>query len=179
MEEGLKHVFNKNTQVIILGTFPSVKSREVCYYNNPNNSFWEIIANLYNNKQPLTDKNERYACLLKNGLGLWDVIHSCSFEEKSSLDSKIMKETIVYNDFELLKQQCPALKCIVFNSKNAKKLFDRYLKTKAPEGIKDWLNQMTNNSQNILPSTSSANARMRKEDKIKEWGKFLTKYAKK
>lgn len=47
MEKGLDYVFNERTRMIIMGTFPSIKSRDVCYYNNPKNQFWRIIADIF------------------------------------------------------------------------------------------------------------------------------------
>ena len=49
MEKGLDYVFNERTRMIIMGTFPSIKSRDVCYYNNPKNQFWRIIADIFHN----------------------------------------------------------------------------------------------------------------------------------
>ena len=68
-----------------------------------------------------------------------------------------------------MQQKCPELKCIVFNSQNAKKLFDGYLKQEKNEAVKAWLSELTNNGKNVLPSTSPANARKKPEEKLKEW----------
>lgn len=177
MKQGLEHIFNQDTQVIIMGTFPSIKSRKVCYYNNPQNQFWRIIAEICHDKDVIEGNRDiRYACLLKNGIGLWDVIKSCKFEKKSSLDSKIIKDSIIYNDFSLLQKECPNLKCIVFSSKYACKLYKNYLKFSVNNCIKNWLEFLTNNGKNILPSTSPANARKKPEEKLKEWKNFFTKY---
>ncbi len=174
MEKGLDYVFNERTRMIIMGTFPSIKSRDVCYYNNPKNQFWRIIADIFHNNAVIGgDRDERYVCLLDNGIGLWDVIRSCRFEVRSSLDSKIKKGSIIYNDFWSLQQKCPELKCIVFNSQNAKKLFDGYLKQEKNEAVKAWLSELTNNGKNVLPSTSPANARKKPEEKLKEWKAFI------
>lgn len=171
IENGLQYVFDENTRVIILGTFPSVQSRDKCYYNNKNNQFWPIISKCFNEGKALENRDERYSCLLKNNIGLWDVIYSCKFEcgEKSSLDSKIIKESIVYNDFTILKDKCPKLKYLVFNSKNAQKFFNGYIKEK-PER-KSWLEHYT--YLQPLPSTSSANARINKTEKEAIWINFL------
>lgn len=184
MEKGLDYVFDKNTKVIIMGTFPSIKSRDFCYYNNPQNQFWRIISKICNDEKVIQgSKEERYDCLYKNNIGLWDVIESCEFKEKSSLDSKIIKDSIIYNDFSLLLKECPNLECIVFNSKKAQKFFERYLKqiNKYPilkdEFCINWIKNKV--SKTVLPSPSSAYARMGLNDKIKKWEEFLTKYVKK
>ena len=174
MEQGLEHIFDENTCVIIMGTFPSIQSRGECYYNHPQNQFWKIMAEICHNEKVINgNRDVRYRCLLSKGVGLWDVIQSCAFERKSSLDSKIIKSSIVYNDFSLLRTKCPNLKCIVFSSGNACKLYKRYLRQDVPEEMRSWLNVMTNNGQNVLPSTSPANARQRPEEKLKEWKDFF------
>lgn len=176
MEQGLNHVFNQNTQILIVGTFPSVQSRNKCYYNNPKNQFWSIMAKICKNDEIIKqDKNKRYDCLLQNGIGLWDIIKSCSFEKASSSDQKIIKNTIVFNDFSLLRTVCPKLKCIVFNSKNACKLYATYLKT-IDQATKEWLDQMTDYGAHVLPSTSPANARLKPQDKLKIWQDFFAGY---
>lgn len=174
MENGLNHIFNNDTRVIIMGTFPSIQSRDTCYYNNPQNQFWKIMSEICHTSNIISgNANTRYDCLLKNGIGLWDVIQKCDFEDKSSSDSKIIKESIVYNDFSILRTQCPNLKCIVFNSKNALRLYKNSLKNYPNNQIKNWLNIMTNNGQNVLPSTSPANARKKTSEKLQEWKNFL------
>ena len=181
MEKGLDYIFDTNTKIIIMGTFPSIKSRDFCYYNNPQNQFWSIIAKICNDEKIIYGtREERYNCLYKNNIGLWDVIESCEFTEKSSLDSKIIKDSIIYNDFSLLQKKCPNLKCIVFNSKKAQKFFERYLKQvdKYPilkdAAYTNWLNKII--SKTILPSPSSANARMSFKEKLEIWQNFLNKF---
>lgn len=190
-EKCLEPVFDKNTKVIIMGTFPSVKSRGECYYNNLQNKFWPIIAEICKDKRVIEgDYKVRYDCLRKCGIGLWDVISDCEFRKKSSKDDKIIKESIKYNDFSVLKEKCPKLECIVFSSKNAAKLYKRYLKQPldkypllAEESYKIWLNKMTNDGENILPSTSPANVHRTPEQKSRgkewrtpEWQTFLCRY---
>ena len=179
MKKGLEYIFNKDTKLIILGTFPSEKSRNECYYNNPQNQFWKIMAEIFHQPEVVDINiekhklyNLRYACLLSNGVGLWDVVEKCDI--KGSSDKDINKPK--YNNFSILKQKCPNLRCIVFNSKNAKKLFDKYLKQEINDNLKSWLLDLTNQGNNILPSTSSANARMSPKDKLKEWKNFIAKH---
>ncbi len=170
MEKGLDYVFDKETKLIILGTFPSKKSRNKCYYNNPQNQFWKIIADIFNAEEVINGNSaERYACLLKNGIGLWDVIKTCHIQGSS--DNTITKQE--YNDFSIIKQNCPKIKYIVFNSHNAKKLFDKYIKQEKNEDLKNWLLTRTNNGNNVLPSTSSANARKSPKEKLDEWKSFI------
>ncbi len=179
MEKGLNYIFNETTKIVILGTFPSEKSRNECYYNNPQNQFWKIMAEIFHESDIASKDieksilyNLRYACLLNNGVGLWDVVEKCNI--KGSSDKDINKPK--YNNFSILKQKCPNLRCIVFNSKNAKKLFDKYLKQETNDNLKSWLLDLTNQGNNILPSTSSANARKTLAEKLQEWKNFITKH---
>ena len=78
-------VIDKNTKVLILGSIPSIKSLEINeYYGNPRNQFWKLISLVFGEEiqEVYTDK---VRCLLKNRIGIWDVISSCYRE--GSLDS--------------------------------------------------------------------------------------------
>ena len=95
MEKGLEYIFNKDTKLIILGTFPSEKSRNECYYNNPQNQFWKIMAEIFHQPEVVDINiekhklyNLRYACLLNNGVGLWDVVEKCDIKGSSDKDIK-------------------------------------------------------------------------------------------
>lgn len=173
LEKGLEHIFDENTKMIILGTFPGIESRNDCYYNNNKNLFWLIVSKCFNNNIPLNGRDERYSCLRKHNIGLWDIISVCAFkgEKSSSLDKRIDKKSIIYNDFGILKEKCPELKWLVFNGKNAQKLFRHYLKTKAAQELRLWLEVRL--YPEALPSTSPANTRLSKIDKEMKWHKVL------
>jgi len=80
-------VFDKNCEVLILGSFPSVKSREVhFFYGHPMNRFWKVIATIYGCPVP-SDIPSKKKLLLDNRIALWDVIGSC--EINGSSDSSI------------------------------------------------------------------------------------------
>ena len=167
--DGLDPVINKNTKIIILGTFPSIKTREASeqnnhkrYYINNSNQFWKIIFKILNNGIFLEEGREEF--LLNRYIGLWDVIKSCDFKKvNTSLDKNIINP--IYNDFDFLRKNCPQLKNIYFNGKKAEKYFCRYLKKQANENVKEWAKSC---SIKVLPSTSCANTRKNKEDKWKE-----------
>lgn len=178
MEKGLEPLVDNNTEILILGTFPSTKSREQsknpsqpCYYMNKSNQFWEIIFSITNNSVSLDNYTEKKECLFRNHIGLWDVLKNCDFKkENSSLDKNIYKESS--NDFILLKKKCPNLKCIFFNGKKAKKYFDKYLKTISFNDLKLWLDNLIKIE---LPSTSRANT-MHKKEKIEKWEQEIKKF---
>ena len=96
--EQLVHPFpptwDERSEILILGSFPSVKSREMAYfYGHPQNRFWRLIAALYEDDTPQTVE-ERRAFLLRHHIALWDVIASCKIEGSS--DSSI--HDVIPND---------------------------------------------------------------------------------
>ena len=95
VEHTFKPVYDKKARILILGSFPSVKSREnQFYYGHPQNRFWKVIAQITGEELPLTIE-EKKALLLRNRIAIWDVIHSCQIIGSS--DSSIQE--VVVNDF--------------------------------------------------------------------------------
>ena len=144
----LEPVYNKESKILILGSIPSVKSRELgFYYMHPSNRFWQVLEGVF--KEKIVDKK---AFLNKHHIALWDVIKECDI--KSSSDSSI--KNIIVNDINELLKKTKINKIYTTGSK-ADSLYQKYLYPK----IK---------IKNIaLPSTSSANAKMKLEDLIKEY----------
>lgn len=146
MERTLKRhefapVYDENSQVLILGTFPSVKSREThFYYGHPQNRFWKLLAFLCRWPIPATIP-EKKEMLLKNGVALWDVIQSC--EIAGSSDSSI--KNVIPSDLSRILTGSSITR-IYANGKTAQKLYDKYQK---PQTCMDII---------ALPSTSPANA---------------------
>ena len=100
-------IINSETEILIVGTMPSVKSLEAQqYYAHPRNAFWKIIAALYHQGAEFADFQEKKACLLANRLGLWDSLQLCLRE--GSLDSAITDEQP--NDFNTLLAKYPAVR---------------------------------------------------------------------
>ncbi len=173
-----------DAKVVILGTFPSEASRDTFFYHKSTNQFWKILSKIYKPDEKieyLEGKEEnntlierRKKFLKKYKIGLWDMIKSCYIDK--SKDSSIKDPE--YNDLTTLKTECPQLECIFFSSKKAFKYYKRYLK-QVDETYKNWLEKISNGEEHILPSPSSANARMGLNDKIKKWEEFLIKYVKK
>ena len=80
-------IYNQDSQILILGSFPSVKSREAqFFYHHPQNRFWKVLATLYHH-EPLLTIEEKKNFLLENHIALWDVIQSCDIHGSS--DSSI------------------------------------------------------------------------------------------
>lgn len=109
-------IINSETEILIVGTMPSVKSLEAQqYYAHPRNAFWKIIAALYHQGAEFADFQEKKACLLANRLGLWDSLQLCLRE--GSLDSAITDEQP--NDFNTLLAEHPAVRRLLFNGQPA------------------------------------------------------------
>ena len=134
-------VYDANSKVLILGTFPSVKSREAnFYYGHPRNRFWQVLARLTESPVP-ADTEEKKKLLLSSGIAIWDVIQSCDIIGSS--DSSI--KNVTAGDLLPLLQKTQI--CRIFaNGATAGRLYDKYQREKTGMEII------------TLPSTSPANA---------------------
>ena len=134
-------VYDGNSRILILGSFPSVKSREQgFFYGHPQNRFWRVTAAVFGDALPATVP-ERRAFLLRHGIALWDVIASCEIEGSS--DASIRAVTV--NDLAPLLAAAP-IREIFVNGQTAAKLYRRYTEP------------LTGRPAVVLPSTSPANA---------------------
>lgn len=148
-------VYDKKSRVLILGTFPSVKSRENrFYYGHPRNRFWKVTAAVCGCEVPETIE-EKKAFLLENHIAIWDVIASCDIAGSS--DSSITN--VVANDIERLLTEAP-IEAVFLNGAKAYELFMKYCSCKDKAEICK------------LPSTSPANAALSLERLIEEWKKI-------
>ena len=150
--------YDKDSNILILGSFPSVKSREqMFFYGHPQNRFWKVISSVYDSPRPETIA-EKKAFLKKNHIALWDVIGSCDIEGSS--DSSI--ENVVANDISMILKH--AVICGIFvNGKTAGKYYTKYIEPK--NGIKAV----------CLPSTSPANAAWNADKLTKAWGEAINR----
>lgn len=145
-------VFDENSKVLILGTFPSVKSREnQFYYGHPQNRFWKVIAGLTESEVPQTIE-EKKKLLLEHGIAIWDVIESCDIIGSS--DSSI--KNVVPADIERVVANSK-IQNIYANGGTAKKLYEKYSQKKTGREIIG------------LPSTSPANAAYSLERLLEYW----------
>ncbi|MFP3153485.1 DNA-deoxyinosine glycosylase [Lachnospiraceae bacterium ZAX-1] len=149
-------VFNHQSRILILGTFPSVKSREHnFYYGHPQNRFWKILSALTKEPLPTTIK-EKKNLLLTHGISIWDVIHSCDIVGSS--DSSI-------------KNVVPADLSVILNISPIEKIFGNG--AKACELYNQYSYKLTNRPIIKLPSTSPANAAYSLEKLIHIWNIIL------
>lgn len=154
--QSLKHtfdpVFNADSKILILGSFPSVKSRENnFFYGHPQNRFWKVMANVLDWKVPSTIE-EKKTMLLSNHVAVWDVIASCSIQGSSDTSIK----DVVVNDFSKILENSKVERIYV-NGGKAYELYHKYAeKVTGIKAVK-------------LPSTSPANAAWSLEKLTKIW----------
>ena len=142
-------LYDKSSQILILGSFPSVKSREAqFFYGHPQNRFWKVMSAVFEDFLPVTT-DEKRAFLLRHKTAVWDVIGSCDI--KGSSDSTITNVTP--NDLGAILNNAD-IKRIFVNGGVAYKYFTKYNK---------------NLEATRLPSTSPANAAYSLERLISEW----------
>ena len=134
-------IYDSNSKILILGSFPSVKSREeMFFYGHPQNRFWRVISSVLDKPVP-EDVNSKQELLLSSGIAVWDVIASCDIEGSS--DSSI--RNVVPNDLSVILNTAD-IRQIYVNGKTAEKYYNKYLCDKYGR------------SAVCLPSTSPANA---------------------
>jgi len=149
----VKPLYNNKSEILILGTFPSVKSREAkFFYAHPQNRFWKVMSRICKSDLPATD-DEKRKMILDNRFALWDVIHSC--EVTGSADSTI--RNVVPNDISEIIENSN-IKKIFVNGKKAEELYKKYIE------------KSVNIKAVCLPSTSPANATW-SEDRLYEYWK--------
>ena len=145
-------VYDKDSKILILGSFPSVKSREEgFFYGHPQNRFWKVVASVYGEDMPKSIE-EKKAFLLKNHIAVWDVIKSCDIEGSSDASIK----NVVANDLNEILNSAD-IKAIYVNGKTALKYYQKYTE------------KLIGREAVVLPSTSPANAAFSLERLIEEW----------
>ena len=145
-------VFDRHSKVLILGSFPSVKSREAqFFYGHPQNRFWKVTSNVFCAPEPKTIEDKK-AFLLSHGIAVWDVIASCDIE--GSADSSI--KNVIPNDLTKILDAAD-IRTIFVNGKTAEKFYNKYIKVSiGREAV-------------CLPSTSPANAAWSVERLTEAW----------
>lgn len=153
-------VASPQSRLLILGTLPgiaSLKLRE--YYAHPRNSFWWIMGQLIG-AGPELSYADRLGKLIENRIALWDVCQSAV--RPGSSDSNIELDSVAPNNFTAFFSAHPKIEKICFNGYPAEKLFGRLVRPTlaADREAIGW---------QVLPSTSPANARLAREEKLKRW----------
>lgn len=156
MEQRVEHpfgpLFDGNSRMLILGSFPSVKSREQqFFYGHPQNRFWKVIAALYGQEEPRTIPEKR-TLILSHGLALWDSIASCVITGSSDATIREVRA----NDLRIILDHSP-IERIFCNGRKSHEMYERYIQP------------VTGREAACLPSTSPANAQWSLEKLIAAW----------
>ena len=152
IEHPIPPLYDETSRVLILGSFPSVKSREAMFfYGHPQNRFWRVMASLFGEVFP-ESVPERRAFLLRHHIAAWDVIGSC--EIIGSSDASI--RGVVANDLRPILESAPIGRIFV-NGRTAEKMYRKYTQP------------VTGREAVCLPSTSPANAAWSLERLTEAW----------
>ena len=145
-------LFDKNSETLILGSFPSVKSREeMFFYGHPQNRFWKVLSAIFNENVPETIEDKK-TFVLSHNLALWDSIHSCTVTGSS--DSSI--KNVIPNDISLIINESKISR-IFCNGALSHRMYTKYIFP------------VTKINAVKLPSTSPANASYSFERLVSEW----------
>ena len=145
-------LYCEKSETLILGSFPSVKSREAeFFYGHPQNRFWRVLAGVFSAPVPETVEQKK-KLVLENGLALWDVIAEC--EITGSADTSI--KNVKPNDIAGIIEKT-AVSRIFVNGKTAEKYYIRYIEKKVGQKAV------------CLPSTIPANAAWSLDRLIAAW----------
>lgn len=149
-------IYDDKSEILILGSLPSVKSREQgFYYGHPRNRFWKVLSAIYHCEEPVTIDDKKNM-LLFNHVAIWDVIDSCDI--KGSSDSSI--KNVIPTDIDKILKKTNITR-IYANGKTAGKFYRK------------WIEPVTEKKIIDLPSTSPANAMMSLEKLIEIWQKNI------
>ena len=156
IDHPIRPVYDENSKILILGSFPSVKSREAnFFYGHPQNRFWKVLATVFEADIPNTVEEKR-GFLLMHGVAVWDVIKSCDIVGSS--DSSI--KNVVPNDLSEILNSAD-IRQIFVNGKTAEQYYRRYIEKEIGR------------KAICLPSTSPANAAWNVERLVREWKQIL------
>lgn len=165
LEIGFPPIADKNAQLLILGSMPSVKSlQQKQYYAHPRNAFWPIISDVFGMEKEWSYQ-QRCDHLIINNIAMWDALKAC--QRQGSLDKDIETSSMVANDFNHFLQQHSNIKRIFFNGGKAEQVFKRYV---LPT-LDDQFRQL---DQIRMPSTSPAHAAMTFDQKLLVWKQALS-----
>ena len=149
-------LYQARSRILILGSFPSVKSREQqFFYGHPQNRFWKVIAAVYGREVPGTIP-EKKELILSHGLALWDSIASCIITGSSDASIRDVRP----NDLSVILDHCP-IRTICCNGQKSHEMYVKYIQP------------ATGREAVCLPSTSPANAQWSLDRLIAAWSAAL------
>ena len=153
-----KPIIFKDSRVLILGSFPSIKSFENSfYYSHPKNQFWKILSVI--SGYPINNRDQKIWLIKELKFALWDIVKSCSRENSSDSNLK----DIIPNNIEELLKEYSNIELIAFTSKLAQNIYKKNFNNLDIKSI-------------YLPSPSPAYAAMSFEQKCKIYKELLSEY---
>ena len=158
MKHPFPPLYRGDSKILILGSFPSVKSRQQnFFYGHPQNRFWRVLAGVLDEEVPNTIEDKK-DFLYQHGIALWDVLAACEIE--GSADSSI--KNAVPNDLSPILTGAQ-IRAVFVNGRTAEKYYRKYIQP------------LTGRQAICLPSTSPANAAWT-EDRLKETWRIITDF---
>ena len=150
---GFGPVYDARSRILILGSFPSVKSREQgFYYGHPRNRFWPVLAAVLGETEVPETVEARRDFSLRHGIALWDVIESCEIHGSSDSSIRNVEPTALQRIFDAAD-----VRAVFVNGVTAAKYYDKYQRP------------ATGRPAVRLPSTSPANAAWSLERLVETW----------
>ena len=145
-------LFGPDSRILILGSFPSVKSREQnFFYGHPQNRFWKVVAALFGQDPPRTIP-EKKDLILSHSLALWDSIASCVITGSSDASIREVRA----NDLRIILDNAP-IERIYCNGRKSHEMYEKYIRN------------AIGREAACLPSTSPANAQFSLDKLIAAW----------
>jgi len=155
LEHPFKPIVFKDTETLILGSFPSIKSFENnFYYAHPRNQFWKLLEAVTN--YPVNNRDQKIWLLKESKIGLWDMIRHC--RRDNSLDSSLEDEEV--NDIATFLEAHPNIRKVAFTGKKSQALFETHFGHLEIERV-------------YLPSPSAAYAKMPFNEKVEQYKEVL------
>ncbi|MBU2572963.1 MAG: DNA-deoxyinosine glycosylase [Elusimicrobia bacterium] len=165
MKIGFPAVAGKGATVLILGTMPGAESlRKGEYYGHSRNAFWFIMGRVLNKETAGLSYTAKKEMLKADKIALWDVIKAC--ERKGSLDTSIIAESIVINDFAAFYSAHRSIRRVFFNGAHAETEYRKRVLPLLPDSFKGM-------KYTRLPSTSPAMATLTRECKLAAWSAII------
>ena len=156
IEHPIPPLYGPDSEILILGSFPSVKSREQnFFYGHPQNRFWKVVAALFG-QEPPQNIPEKKELILSHGLALWDSIASCVITGSSDASIREVRP----NDLRIILDSAP-IERIYCNGRKSHEMYEKYI-----------LPSLGREAA-CLPSTSPANAAWSLEKLIAAWSVIL------
>jgi double-stranded uracil-DNA glycosylase len=162
---GLPPILSAGCRVLVLGSMPGeISLARGEYYAHPRNRFWPVMSVLAG-AHPDLDYETRVQRLTRRGIAVWDVLEQC--ERPGSLDTSILRESEVPNDFALLFREYPTLTVVALNGAKSAQTFRRRVLPGLPTETAARLTLFD------LPSTSPANASRSLDDLLRAWSRLV------